>query len=110
MNMNDYDAKRYAMFQFGMNSSATKFIFHFRPNYCGYVTYVFNKKDNPDTFSEAVVDFLARISLTHTIIDIDEHVNNDRTHSEFVVWTKQSFDTNIDADVIDGILKNIMGK
>lgn len=83
---------------------------------------MFSKNDTPDTFTESVVDFLARISLTHTIVDV-EH-STDRIlygidiskhkkpiySSEFNIWTQPSFDGNIDCEMIESVMKNIGGK
>ena len=118
--MNDYDAKRYAMLQFGMHPSATKFIFHFRPAYCGYIVYVFDRKKYPNDFPDVVIEFLSRISLTHTIVDVvhetdgiinftDIGMRKRMQSSEFNIWTKPSFDGNIDCEMIESVLKNIRG-
>lgn len=110
MNKENNKTKLYVICKFGIGLPANRIIFRFDQSFCGRQARVFDNEYEYSSFEEDVVEFLARISLTHTIIDIDENMNNGRTHSEFVVWTKPSFDTNIDADTIYAILKNISGK
>lgn len=59
-----------------------------------------------DSFKQNVVDFLAKESLTKTIVDIRHRFVYSRCEVE--VWLEDSvLETNIDWDVIDVFLKNI---
>lgn len=64
--------------------------------------------DNKSKFVNDVIEFFAKISLTHTIDDIKVYVSKN-------IWIKEmnitlSYDvtnTNIDCEVLDAILSNI---
>lgn len=108
------NCKRYAMLVFGMNPPASRITFHGLPEkrMIGSTTgivYDFHKYDNP-SFAEDVIEFLSNISLTHTIVDVNFSTsagilfNGDHWYD---IWLQPSYTTNIDAELIGSVLKNI---
>ena len=104
------NCKRYAMFTFGMNPPASRITFHGVPDKCitGKVND-FYKYNNP-SFAEDVIEFLSNISLTHTIVDANfSTVAGILFNVEhwYDICLQPSSTTNIDAELIGSVLKNI---
>lgn len=99
------EAKNITMLQFGMNPMANWIVFHFTKPYRGQLMHLFDRGMMNENFDQNVVEFLANVSMTHMIVSVD-YINYNR----FDIWLRESFDTNIDEDLIDSVLKNISGK
>ena len=103
------NCKRYAMLVFGMNPPASRITFHSLPDkrIIGKVND-FYRYNNP-SFAEDVIEFLSNISLTHTIVDANFSTSAGILFNEYHydIWLQPSSTTNIDAELIGSVLKNI---
>ena len=104
------NCKRYTMLVFGLNPPASRITFHglSEKHITGKVND-FYRYDNP-SFAEDVIEFLSNISLTHTIVDANFSTgagilfNGEHWYN---IWLQPSSTTNIDAELIGSVLKNI---
>lgn len=104
------------MFTFGMNPPASRITFHGLPEkpITGSTTGIVNdfyRYDNP-SFAEDVIEFLSNISLTHTIVDVYFSTGPGilfKGEHWYDIWLQPSSTTNIDAELIGSVLKNING-
>lgn len=69
-------------------------------------SFLFNELDHE--FENDVIEFLAQISLTYTIYDIDVYSNNfTLTNEMHITLSYDTTNTNIDCEVLDSVLNNI---
>ena len=108
------NCKRYAMFTFGMNPPASRITFHGVPDKCITGSTIGKDNDlykyNNPSFAEDVIEFLSNISLTHTIVDVNFSTGYEILFNGehwYDIWLQPSSTTNIDAELIGSVLKNI---
>ena len=101
------------MFTFGMNPPASRITSHGLPEKRITGSTIgkdndFYKYNNP-SFAEDVIEFLSNISLTHTIVDANFSTGAGILFNgyHYDIWLQPSSTTNIDAELIGSVLKNI---
>lgn len=108
MNFEDQNFKNKILNSLRLNPSADRIEFHYPIGRKKVVT--FDRKNSKNDFGSDVIDFLANISLTHTIRDfryslVDFYYINRPTFSFFL--EDSVVDTNIDCETMEAFLENI---